>query len=105
MSVDHPAPARPELGPTQARVAAVFATRTRAEWEAVFEGSDACFSPVLSPSEVTTHPHTVARGVTVDVNGVTQAQSAPRFSRTAAGAGLPEHPGQHSVDEVLAGWV
>ena len=86
------------------RMAAVFATRTRAEWEAVFEGSDACFSPVLSPTEVTTHPHTVARGVTVNVNGVTQAQSAPRFSRTVAGAGVPCHPGENSVDEILAGW-
>lgn len=86
------------------RMATVFATRTRAEWEAVFEGSDACFSPVLSPTEVTTHPHTVARGVTVNVNGVTQAQSAPRFSRTVAGAGLPCHPGENTVDEILAGW-
>jgi crotonobetainyl-CoA:carnitine CoA-transferase CaiB-like acyl-CoA transferase len=86
------------------RMAAVFATRTRAEWEAVFEGSDACFSPVLSPTEVTTHPHTVARGVTVNVNGVTQAQSAPRFSRTVAGAGVPCHPGENTVDEILAGW-
>jgi len=86
------------------RMAQVFGTRTRAEWEVVFEGSDACFSPVLSPSEVTTHPHTAARGVTVNVNGVTQAQSAPRFSRSEAGAGVPCHPGENSVDEILAGW-
>jgi alpha-methylacyl-CoA racemase len=87
------------------RMAEVFATRTRAEWESVFEGSDACFSPVLSPSEVTAHPHTVARGITVNVNGVTQAQSAPRFSRSVAEAGVPCHPGQHSVDDVMSDWA
>ena len=33
-----------------------FKTRTRAEWEAVFEGSDACVSPVLSMAEAAGAP-------------------------------------------------
>lgn len=86
------------------RMAAVFATRSRREWEAIFDGSDACFAPVLAPGEVSDHPHTAARGTTVEINGVLQAQAAPRFSRTAATAGVPCHPGQHQVDEILYGW-
>jgi hypothetical protein len=37
----------------RARLAAVFATKTRDEWCRVFEGSDACFAPVLTFSEAT----------------------------------------------------
>ena len=87
------------------RMADVFRSKTRAEWEAIFDGSDACFAPVLSPSEVATHPHTAARGTVVTINGVVQAQAAPRFSRTEAKAGVPCHSGQHSVDEVLSSWT
>jgi alpha-methylacyl-CoA racemase len=86
------------------RFAAIFATRTRAEWETVFDGSDACFAPVLAPHEVVTHPHTAARGVTVDVNGSVQAQIAPRFSRTAASAREPGHPGAIDIGEIIAEW-
>jgi hypothetical protein len=45
-----------------------------------------------------------ARGTTTTINGVLQAQPAPRFSRTSASAGEPCHPGAHSVDEVIASW-
>lgn len=88
----------------KARLTEVFATRTRDEWCAVFDGSDACVSPVLSPSEVATHPHTAERGTTIRVNGVLQAQSAPRFSRTNGTAGTPTHPGSSSVDDILGSW-
>ena len=51
-------------------------------------------------------PHyTAARGTVVTINGVVQAQAAPRFSRTEAKAGVPCHSGQHSVDEVLSSWA
>ena len=86
------------------KIAAVFATRTRDEWCAIFEGSDACFAPVLSPDEVPTHPHMAARGTTTTINGVLQAQPAPRFSRSPAFAGTPCHPGEHDVAEVLSSW-
>jgi alpha-methylacyl-CoA racemase len=86
------------------RVADVFATRTRDEWCAIYDGSDACFAPVLAPDEVPHHPHMAARGTTTVINGVLQAQPAPRFSRSAAFAGLPVHPGSHAVADVLASW-
>jgi alpha-methylacyl-CoA racemase len=59
-----------------------FKTRTRAEWCDVFEGSDACFGPVLSFSEARQHPHNVARKSFVTVAGVEQPAPAPRFART-----------------------
>ncbi|MET8862433.1 CaiB/BaiF CoA-transferase family protein [Nonomuraea sp. NPDC004580] len=68
----------------RARLAGVFRTRTRAEWEEIFDGSDACVSPVLSMSEAATHPHNVARGSFVEVGGVTQPAPAPRLLGTPA---------------------
>ena len=49
----------PEL---RERFAKVFKSKTRDEWSAAFEGSDACFAPVLTFSEAKSHPHNVARG-------------------------------------------
>lgn len=64
------------------RIQAAFRQKTRAEWEAVFEGTDACVTPVLSLSEAPKHPHNQARGTFAEVNGVVQPAVAPRFSRT-----------------------
>jgi len=64
------------------RFGAVFRAKTRDEWCKVFEGSDACFAPVLSFSEARSHPHNVARRGYVEVNGIPQPAPAPRFSRT-----------------------
>jgi alpha-methylacyl-CoA racemase len=68
------------------RLSEVFLTKTRDEWCKVFEGSDACFAPVLSFSEARLHPHSVARSSFVDLAGVAQPAPAPRFSRTPAAA-------------------
>jgi alpha-methylacyl-CoA racemase len=59
-----------------------FKNRTRDEWCQVFEGSDACFAPVLTFSESRRDPHNAARGSFVEVGGVAQPAPAPRFSRT-----------------------
>ncbi|ODA96381.1 CoA-transferase [Mesorhizobium sp. SEMIA 3007] len=67
----------PELGN---RLAAIFAAKPRDEWTSLFEGSDACVSPVLSPWEAARHPHMAARGSWLAVDGVLQAAAAPRFS-------------------------
>ena len=61
---------------------AVFRTRTRDEWMAIFEGSDACVVPVLSMSEAMQHPHLQARASAVEIDGLQQTAPAPRFSRT-----------------------
>jgi alpha-methylacyl-CoA racemase len=89
---------------TKARFAEVIAGRTRAEWEAVFEGSDACVAPVLGLGEAAAHPHNVARQAFVEVDGVVQPGPAPRFSRTpgAVRSGTPA-VGAHTA-EVLREW-
>ena len=86
------------------RFAEVFAGRTRAEWEEVFAGSDACVAPVLSPAEAPDHPHNRHRGTFTEVAGVLQPAPAPRFSATPATIRRPPpNPGQHG-DDALADW-
>ncbi len=63
-------------------LAVVFATRPRDEWCQLLEDADCCVAPVLSMSEAPRHPHNVARGTFVEVEGVVQPAPAPRFSRT-----------------------
>jgi len=79
------------------KFAAIFATKTRAEWIAVFDSTDACVAPVLSPTEAIMHPHAVARGSFVDVAGMTQPGPVPRLDRTPGAVSSPApHPGEHS---------
>jgi alpha-methylacyl-CoA racemase len=67
----------------------IFASRTRDDWTAVFDGTDACVAPVLSPAEAPQHPHNTARGVFTEVGGLTQPAPAPRFGRTPADQPTP----------------
>jgi alpha-methylacyl-CoA racemase len=84
--------------------AKAFKARTRDEWCAIFEGSDACFAPVLSFSEARKHSHNAARGSFVSVAGVPQPAPAPRFSRTpAAVRGAPPERGEGGR-AALADW-
>ncbi|MFJ6386117.1 CaiB/BaiF CoA transferase family protein [Streptomyces sp. NPDC091972] len=69
-------------GDLREAVAARFRSRTRDEWAAVFEGTDACVAPVLSLREAPDHPHLAARGTFTDHGGITQPAPAPRFSAT-----------------------
>jgi alpha-methylacyl-CoA racemase len=86
------------------RFAEVFASRTRAEWEKVFEGSDACVCPVLSLDEAPEHPHNQLRGTFTEVAGVVQPAPAPRFEATPGAIRRPPpQPGQEG-DEALADW-
>jgi alpha-methylacyl-CoA racemase len=86
------------------RLAAIFKTKTRAEWTELMEQKDVCFAPVLSMAEAPAHPQNVARGNFVEVDGVLQPGPAPRFSRTPSAVGRgPAFAGEHSA-EVLADW-
>lgn len=60
-----------------------FRTKTRDQWTAIFEGTDACVSPILDFVEAADDAHLRARGSLVEIDGVTQAQAAPRFLRSA----------------------
>jgi alpha-methylacyl-CoA racemase len=62
--------------------AGVFRSKTRAEWTRIFEGSDACVTPVLSPVEAAEHEHNRARTSFTETAGVSRPGAAPRFSRS-----------------------
>ena len=64
-------------------IAARFRERTQAEWAEVFEGTDACCTPILPLTEAAEHPHLKARETYVTRDGLLQPAPAPRFSRTA----------------------
>ncbi len=91
----------PEL---RTALAAVFATRTQADWIGTFEGSDACVAPVVPMHEAPLHPHNIARGTYVERDGLVQPAPAPRFSATPAELGAaPSAPGA-DTRSALAAW-
>ncbi|MEU5777674.1 CaiB/BaiF CoA-transferase family protein [Streptomyces venezuelae] len=96
------APARKDLarwGELREAVAARFKERTRDEWTAVFQDSDACVAPVLSLREAPAHPHLAARGTFTDHAGITQPTPAPRFSATPTQVRTgPAQPGVDTAD-------
>ena len=92
----------PEL---RARFAAAFAGRTRAEWTAVFDGTDACVTPVLSFAEAPSHPHLAHRGSLAELDGIPQPAPAPRFSRTPPGTPTVPPPAPAGLAAVLAAWT
>jgi alpha-methylacyl-CoA racemase len=66
----------PEL---RQEITAKIAEKTQTEWTKIFEGTDACFAPVLSMDEVTSHPHNMARQIFQKVDDILQPAPAPRF--------------------------
>jgi len=106
LGLDDRKPSLDEMHNDEAReiLRGVFGTRTRAEWCTLLEGSDACFAPVLSLREAPRHPHNVARGTFVEVDGIVQPAPAPRFSRTPTALPTkPDIPGQ-STASAMARW-
>jgi alpha-methylacyl-CoA racemase len=86
------------------RLAVVFATRTRDEWNALLAEVDGCYSPVLGLGEVADHPHHRARNGFPHLDGIRQPAPAPRFGRTPpALRNGPPAPGEHT-HEALADW-
>jgi alpha-methylacyl-CoA racemase len=86
------------------RFASLFLSKTRDQWQAIFDGSDACVSPVLSIPEAAEHPHNQHRGTFTEVAGVVQPGPAPRFGGTPSSIRRPPpNPGQHG-DEALVDW-
>lgn len=100
------APGRPEDWPAQANVLAkIFRQRPRDDWASVFEGSDACITPVLEFEEAGEHPHVAAREVFIKVNGVRQPAPAPRFSRTPPPAPAGDPATGEGGAELMANWI
>ncbi|WP_285411165.1 CaiB/BaiF CoA-transferase family protein [Variovorax sp. efr-133-TYG-130] len=88
----------------RAELERIFLIRTRDEWTALLEGSDACFAPVLALGEARAHPHQVARDAFVDVDGVAHPAPAPRFSRTPSNIQGPAPSQAQGLNQVLRRW-
>ena len=95
---------RPDWPAMKQRFASIFRTKTRDEWSAIFDGTDACVAPVLSPWEAHLHPHNIARATYVEVDGVVQPAPAPRFSRTPSAVSSPPSPPGADTVSGLVEW-
>ncbi|RZS34265.1 alpha-methylacyl-CoA racemase [Herbihabitans rhizosphaerae] len=106
LGLDGPAPGQhmdPSLWPDmREKISAAIKGKTRDEWEKLAEGTDACLTPVLTPSEAPGHPHNVARRTFVEVGGDPQPAPAPKFSRTPTGVPDAPHEARADTAEVLA---
>jgi crotonobetainyl-CoA:carnitine CoA-transferase CaiB-like acyl-CoA transferase len=85
------------------RLRAVFRTKTRDEWCALLEGTDACFAPVLTTDEAARHPHNRARGTYIELDGIVQPAPGPRFSRSVPE--MPTPPQETAPEAALTGWL
>lgn len=94
--------ARSEDPALHAEVAAHIATRTLAEWAALFDEVDCCVTPVLTLAEALEHPQFRVRDVTTRADGMTQYAppfrlSGWQFAVERAAPACGEH-----TDEILA---
>ena len=85
-------------------LAKVIKTKTRDEWSAIMEGTDACVAPVLTMDEAPHHPHIAARKTYIELGGTWQNAPAPRFSRTQTDVPKPQGAMNEGVQEALQGW-
>ncbi|GAB4589158.1 CaiB/BaiF CoA transferase family protein [Nocardia sp. IFM 10818] len=79
-----------------------FAAKTQAEWSELFDGVDACVTPVRTFSEALTDEHLTARAALVDVGGIRQPAPAPRFSRTPPPVPAPAPAAAIPIGDVWA---
>jgi len=83
-------------------LAALFKTKTQAEWNALLEGSDACYAPVVPLDEAPDHPHMKARGAYLEHDGEWHPAPAPRFSRTPGAVRSSDDAGEDVIKSWLA---
>jgi len=81
---------------TRQEVAAVFRTRTRDEWTAVFAEVDACCEPVLRPEELMAHPLHRARTASIEDRAGMRRLRTPLRDPAAPPPGAAPGLGEHS---------
>ena len=79
-----------------------IALKSRDEWSALAEGTDACLTPVLALDEAPDHPHNRARSTFVEIDGIRQPAPGPKFDRTPAAVPTPPSDTGADTDGVLA---
>lgn len=78
-----------------------FASKTQSDWSKIFDGTDACVTPVLSFDQVSSHPHNQERASFIkDSSGEESPRPAPVLSRTPAEPCVASDPviGEHTVE-------
>jgi alpha-methylacyl-CoA racemase len=87
-----------------AKVARVFASKTRDQWAELFSSTDGCVAPVLTMDEAETHPQALARHAFPEIDGVSQPAPGPRFSETPGEIRIAPEAASRSDPEALAAW-
>jgi crotonobetainyl-CoA:carnitine CoA-transferase CaiB-like acyl-CoA transferase len=82
-------------------LAAIFRTRSQAEWVAVFDAVDCCVTPVLRLEESLANAHVVARGMVIEVDGVRQFAPPVRLSEFSPGTPAPAPAAGADSDAIL----
>lgn len=88
----------------KAELTVLFKRKTRAEWCELFDGSDACVTPVLTLAEAAQHPHNRARGAFISLAGIEQNAPVPRFSRSQLTTPAAPSSRATDLDSVLGEW-
>ena len=91
-------------GELKERMKAIFLTKPRDTWAEMFEGVDACVSPVLDWDEAIAHPHNQARETFTEIAGVVQPSPTPKFSRSTPDTPTPPSAKDENTLEILADW-
>lgn len=103
---------RPDLAPgglatgaegarVRGELAAVLATRSQAEWAAVFERVDCCVTPVLGIDEALANAQLRARAMVVEADGLTQFAPPWKLSGFEPAAPLPARGAGADTDAIL----
>lgn len=81
-----------------------FATRSARDWETEFNGTDCCVTIANTLEDARNDPHLSARQAFIELDGVAQPASAPRFSRSVPG--IPRAPAAlNTAEDALADWL
>ena len=81
-----------------------FAARDRDHWTNVFDGTDACVTPVLSFAEVETEPHITERNTFFRDGDNLEPAPAPRFSRSRPRQPTPPPVIGADTEAVITDW-
>jgi len=85
----------PHQAALKAKLAGIFATKTRDEWAAFGAQHDCCLEPVLTPDEARADAHLTARGVFFAMGAIPQMRT-PVTPKDATHT-LPPKQGEHTI--------
>ncbi|XP_011505838.1 PREDICTED: alpha-methylacyl-CoA racemase [Ceratosolen solmsi marchali] len=88
---------------SRAKFEEIFKTKTQDEWCKIFDGSDACVTPVLNFDNVASHKHNSSqKSFTLGKDNLVVPNPAPRLSRTPGVSCATQTPniipGEHTIE-------